>query len=146
MTYADTSFLVSLYLCDANTERAVKLAESMDASYPMTPFLRLELRNAVRLAAFRKMIAPRQAAAILGDIDDDRRGGFLADTAVAWTELLDQAEALSSRHTVKTGVRALDIVHVATAVTLRADRFLTFDTRQGKLAGQAGLTVLPPTQ
>lgn len=143
MTYADTSFLASLYIEDANTDRAVELAEGGHGSYPLTPFLRLELRNAVRLAAFRKMIASRQATDILQDIEDDRQGAFLADTPAAWTELLERAEMLSAGHTAKTGIRTLDLIHVATAVTLGVDTFLTFDARQRALALKVGLKVLP---
>lgn len=37
----------------------------------------------------------------------------------------------------------LDILHIAAAIILRADTFLTFDKRQAKLAAAAGLRVAP---
>ncbi|MDO8539946.1 MAG: hypothetical protein Q7S40_05845 [Opitutaceae bacterium] len=37
------------------------------------------------------------------------------------------------------GVRALDLLHVAAAITIRATRFLTCDGRQLALAKAAGL-------
>jgi hypothetical protein len=43
------------------------------------------------------------------------------------------------------GGSALDILHVACALILRADTFLTFDKRQAKLARAAGLSVAPNT-
>jgi hypothetical protein len=41
------------------------------------------------------------------------------------------------------GVRYLDMLHVSAALLLNAPRFLTFDTRQGKLAQAVGLQVKP---
>ena len=143
MMYADTSFLASLYLNDANTSRAVDTAQGAAAPYGLTPFTRLELANAVRLATFRKMITPAQEREVFRDIEKDRGAGFLADTPVAWSEILDQAETLSAKHTAKTGIRTLDLLHVAAAIVLGAESFLTFDDRQRTLAKRAGLKVQP---
>jgi hypothetical protein len=41
------------------------------------------------------------------------------------------------------GVRSLDILHVAIAMSLGARTFLSFDDRQRALATRAGLTVVP---
>ena len=64
MTYADTSFLASLYLADANTPKAIKLAQSGTGPYALTLFSHLELSNAVRLACFRGMINNQQATGL----------------------------------------------------------------------------------
>ncbi len=53
-----------------------------------------------------------------------------------------QARLLISRWTARLGTRTLDILHVAAALTLRADAFHTFDERQRKLAKAAGLRVV----
>jgi predicted nucleic acid-binding protein len=42
------------------------------------------------------------------------------------------------------GTRSLDVLHVATAVTLGAKHFVTYDERQGALAKVVGLTLLAP--
>jgi predicted nucleic acid-binding protein len=44
--------------------------------------------------------------------------------------------------TARIGTRSLDLIHVAAAIVLRADVFHTFDDRQRKLAGAAGLVVV----
>ena len=41
------------------------------------------------------------------------------------------------------GIRTLDSLHVACALELRADRFWTFDDRQGRLAEIVGLNTNP---
>ena len=54
-----------------------------------------------------------------------------------------RAEQLSAQHTGKTGRRAFDILHVATALELEAKQFLTFDGGQSALAKAVGLKVKP---
>lgn len=46
---------------------------------------------------------------------------------------------LSALHTEELGVRSVDILHVAAALVLGLEVFLTFDTRQRALARLAGL-------
>jgi len=50
---------------------------------------------------------------------------------------------LSAGYSAILGCRTLDIIHVAAAFVLGAKEFVTFDTRQGALAKQAGLVVKP---
>jgi predicted nucleic acid-binding protein len=55
-----------------------------------------------------------------------------------WT----RARELARRHTAALGCRALDALHVASALALAADDFYTFDRNQADLARAAGLRVL----
>ena len=52
-----------------------------------------------------------------------------------------RAEALGRRHTEALGARGMDILHVASALALKAGRFVTFDEKQRELARLAGLNV-----
>jgi predicted nucleic acid-binding protein len=54
-----------------------------------------------------------------------------------WT----RARELARRHAPALGCRALDALHVASALTLAADNFYTFDRDQAKLARAVGLRV-----
>ena len=56
-----------------------------------------------------------------------------------WADVQNIAERLSSQHTLAGGHRALDILHVATALHLGVDEFLTFDQNQRALAAAEGL-------
>ena len=56
-------------------------------------------------------------------------------------DIVRQAKRLSGMYTAEKGHRAFNILHVATAVSRRADRFLTFDANQRKLAEAEGLRV-----
>jgi predicted nucleic acid-binding protein len=53
--------------------------------------------------------------------------------------MFERAQALAGKHTGRLGVRSLDILHVAVALELQAEAFLTFDRRQARLARAEGL-------
>jgi hypothetical protein len=54
---------------------------------------------------------------------------------------LSEAERLSAGHSELIGTPSLDILHVAGALVLGAEQFVTLETRQATLARAAGLRV-----
>ena len=138
--YADTSFLVSLYVQDANSARAVADAPKR-LPICFTPLLEHELRNAIRLCVFRRQITTTQREKALHDIESDKTEGVLHTVPLDWPKAWKHAEALGRRHTEALGARGMDILHVASALALKAGRFVTFDERQLELARLAGLEV-----
>jgi hypothetical protein len=78
--YADTSFLVSLYLPDVHSPVAWAAMKSRPHLY-LTPLHELELVNAVQLAVFRKLIRRTEAKAVLRNFELDR-GGLFALTPI----------------------------------------------------------------
>ncbi len=137
-TYADTSYLVSLCLRDANSVRAAEAAAEVLPAY-LTPLLEHELRNAIRLCAFRRQISSSQREEVLHDLEQDKAAGLFHLAPLDWPKAWKHAEALSRRHTEALGVRGMDILHVASALALKARRFVTYDERQRELARLAGL-------
>ena len=103
----------------------------------------LEIRNALRLKRHRKELTESQLRGALRSLQDDIDSGFLGAEDQDLHELFVQAESLSAEHTVSTGVRSLDVLHVAAALILMTDEFVSFDRRQRSLAAKAGLKVLP---
>lgn len=138
--YADTSFLVSLYIQDANSGKAAADAAKL-LPICLTPLLEHELRNAVRLCVFRRQITTTQREKALHDLESDKAAGVLHTVPLDWPKALKHAEALGRRHTEVLGARGMDILHVASALVLKADRFVTFDERQRELARLAGLEI-----
>ena len=57
--------------------------------------------------------------------------------------MLDDFQKLSSL-TPRFGCRTLDILHVACALQIKPDLFVTFDSRQQQLAEEAGLATSNP--
>ncbi len=141
--YADTSFLLSLYLEDDHSPKATALMQSLKGPLPLTPLHRLELRNAIRLAVFRGQVSRLQRDGALQNVEEDLEDGILLQTSMDWTHVLREAERLGAGHTESLGNRSLDILHVASALVLEATHLLTFDDRQRKLAEELGLKVRP---
>lgn len=143
VVYADTSFLYSLYGHDANSEQARTMGNSLKVPLAFTPLQRHELRNAFRLAVFRKVMTLERCEAVLAEIETDTKTGVLVETPVSWAEAYTEAEALSAAHSKTLGTRGFDVLHVAAAIALGTRNFLTFDARQKSLAVKAGLKVKP---
>jgi predicted nucleic acid-binding protein len=59
--YADSSFLVSCYLPDANTPQAKTYLDGHDLPLAFTALHDLEVRNALRLGVFRGVLQNRHS-------------------------------------------------------------------------------------
>jgi predicted nucleic acid-binding protein len=138
MVYADTSFLFSIVLHDSNTVRTVAYLKEHPTSLALTPWQKCELNNAVRLSVWRGNCSESVAKAALGKIDADLAVGNLEEIPLVWPDVLMIADELGERLTSILGVRTLDLLHVAAAVSLKAKAFLTYDGRQVALARAAG--------
>jgi predicted nucleic acid-binding protein len=141
IAYADTGFLVSLYVADDHSKTATELVKS-DPLFILTPLVETEFVNAIERQVFRKQLTRQEAQAVLSEFAANQRAGAMRSERLpedVWTD----AMALSRRHTAKLGVRTLDALHVAAARAFKPDVFFTFDKRQSQLAKAEGLRVLP---
>jgi predicted nucleic acid-binding protein len=139
--YADTSFLVSLYTPDANSAQAASRMQEMQSPTIVTQFGELELINAIHLRLFRHELPAAKIRAAYAAFRDDVAGGILS--VVPTTDAMyAEARRISRRWTKTLGTRTLDVIHVASALVLRADPFHTFDDRQRRLARAVKLTTL----
>ena len=141
VTCADTSFLFALYGNDHHTPRALAWMKSQRKALAITSLNEYELGNALRFAEFRKVISSGEAALYWADFEADRASGRLQLHVCNLADVMHEAKRLSAKYTLKGGHRGFDILHVASALVLKADRFLTFDSNQKKLAQAEGLMV-----
>ena len=141
--YADSSFLVSCYVSDANTPRAKAYLLQAGESLVFTAWHALEVRNAFKLGVFRGLFAAADANAAWANLETDMRSGRLTKKSVNWPVVLRVAARFSKRHSATVGTRSLDILHIAAAKALRAVEFVSFDGRQKTLAAMVGLKVAP---
>jgi len=141
--YADSSFLVSCYLLDANTSTAKAYLSATGAPLPFTALHVLEVRNAFELGVFRGFLSTSDAKAAWANLETDLRSARLVRTTVKWPAAFRRAATLSEQHAAATGTRSLDILHVATAKSVRALEFVSFDSRRRAMALAAGLLVAP---
>lgn len=143
MIYADSSFLVSLYLRDANSVAASGEMKSNPQEIALSRIAGLEVKNAFRLAVFRGWITTAQESRVQTLFDLDSSGGFLRPIPFSSDDIFAEAERLSTTHTAISGNRSLDVLHVACALLTELKGFASFDARQRKLAGKVGLRVVP---
>jgi predicted nucleic acid-binding protein len=130
-----------IYLTQSDSQRALAFMRVFREPLPFTPLHRHELRNALRLAVFRKEIDTARRQEAFADIESDLDEGILTHVPIAWTNAFREAEQLGEDHTEKLGVRGMDLLHVGVSQVLGVKRFLTFDSRQADLARAAGLDV-----
>jgi predicted nucleic acid-binding protein len=138
--YADTSFLASLYIFDGNSARAAARIESATLPISLTLFNEVEITNAFYLRLFRKEVDPTQVRAAQSLFQEDIENGIFEIRPLS-SAVFDRAQRLAEKHTQRLGTRTLDVLHVASALVLRADTLYTFDAKQGKLAQAEGLVV-----
>jgi predicted nucleic acid-binding protein len=140
--YADSSFLVALYLQEPHSDPAAAFMRSHGRALAFTPWHRLEVRNAIRLAVFHGFIDSRQARTQLKQLDTDLSEETVVVHAPAdWVTVLRRAEKIGAAHNEIIGCRSSDLFHIAAAVEMEAELFVTFDARQKKMAQAAGLKV-----
>jgi len=109
---------------------------------PFTPWHRLEVRNAIRLAVFHRAIDAHQGRTQLKQVETDLRDETLiVHVSIDWVMTLREAEKLGAAHNESIGCRSSDLFHIAAAMEWGADHFLTFDERQKKMAIAAGLAI-----
>ena len=142
--YADSSFIVALYVQQQSSPKAIAFMERYGQALPFTPWHRLEVRNALRLAVCQQVMDLLQAKTQLKQIDADlKEQSLLVHQAIDWTDVLREAEKLGANHNQIIGCRSADLFHIAAARQLGCEQFLTFDIKQTAMAKAAGLAVKP---
>jgi len=137
MIYADTSFLVAAYVVDLHSQVVVNRLIAKP-HICCTPFSRSEVSNAVFRQAFLRKLTFAEALRAWKSFETDRRGAAwdcVEFPDQAWETCID----LARKHGPALGVRNLDLLHVACALELKAQKFWTFDDRQARLAEAVGL-------
>src|ERR1035437_9198745 len=135
--YADTSFLVSLYLPDRHTSEVERRLSSRPSLW-MTPLHVAECTHAIEQHVFRKAITRSEADRALQRFHEYRAQNVWREASLP-DQAFEVCAQLAQRHAARLGVRTLDTLHVAAALELKAEHFWTFDGRQAKLALAAGL-------
>ena len=149
--YADSSFILRLVVSEADSPQVI--AEYRRLTSPKLFFLplhALEVRNAIRQRAFhqRRSIASgdrqhvaREREAALARLEHLVARRALLEVSVDMDAALTRASSLSAAHSERLGARAIDLLHVACALTLDSELFMTTDGRQAQLAKAEGLKV-----
>ena len=148
MVYVDTSVIVKLYIKETYSQEASAWISANNEAIPKTIFHELEFSNAIRLKQFRNEMSNREAGIVFQRFNKHEKESIFYRPQINWSDAFTRSLELSKNHTKTTGSRSLDIIHVASALSMGADRFFTFDEKQSQLASAAGLqtvTSIPST-
>lgn len=103
-------------------------------------FGEFEFTNAISWRVFRKQLLMSEHQAVLDMFRRDVQSGAIRVVPLP-TAAFARAKQIALSHSPSLGARALDVLHVASAMVLNAGAFYTFDTKQAKLASALGLHV-----
>jgi predicted nucleic acid-binding protein len=147
--YADTSFLVQLLTQEAGTKAAV--ADYRRLGRPrlfLLPLHHLEITNAIQQRVFRQRhtLPSWEHSAIKRERDTSFALLEKYITRRAFIEITHDMETtfelgrrLSAKYADRLGCRGIDTLHVALAIELGCNVFLTADRVQGALAREEGM-------
>jgi predicted nucleic acid-binding protein len=144
-TYVDPSALLKLYVHEPESAAMSAWRIRTKGALPLSEHGRLEIVNGICLAAFRKTISAEAMHDALASFDEDLADRRYVHADVLWRATLRRAGEVSRAHTATVGCRALDVLHVATALELGLRTLVTFDRRQQQLARVSGLKVVTPS-
>ena len=141
-SYLDTSFLLKLYIDEADSPLAFKLLGRSGARPMISSLSEVEMSSSLhRLSASRRGFDETLLGPAYAMFRSDRSAETYDVVAIDDT-VFELARLLGEAHGRTLQVRALDILHVAAAMRYGAAAFGTFDQRQAKLARVVGLRVL----
>ncbi len=142
MIYLDTSAFLKLYLREKSSEFVQRYVEGQDQPVPIVDVLEWEFANALRLKVFWHELDDATVEHLLARFDNRLRRGQYAAVEIDVTRRTKDLRHILL-HTPTAGSRTLDLLHVATAMQLSPEYFLSFDDRQRSIAESVGLQVLP---
>jgi predicted nucleic acid-binding protein len=145
LVYLDTSAIIKLYFKEEYSLETSNWVRKNGKAIPLTSFHELEFLNAVNLKQFRKEFIKEDADSVVSKFKKHEEQGIFFRPQLDWTDIFEISFNLSLNFTRTIGSRSLDILHIASALSIKAGKFLTFDDRQARLASLAGIKIVKLT-
>jgi predicted nucleic acid-binding protein len=148
--YADTSFIVAArFGLDTLHGEAVRFyAKFSEELWLWSPWHRVEACNTIRQLARnrdrRRGLSAAEAKALIRRLEDDVRCDYLLHMEADWRDVMRTASEISIGNAFDRACPGTDLLHVAYALELSAELFVTFDRDQLELAKAAGLKSVMP--
>lgn len=98
-----------------------------------------EFYSSLLTAEFSGQLSADDALLAQARYGTDLRQGKIQLAPVELESVLREAKSLARQYSSRYGLRTFDVLHVASALVTGAERFLTFDRVQQKLAVAEGL-------
>ncbi len=142
--YYDTGVLLKLYTTEPESPAVQELVTSRGRAITVTDLHVTEAMSALKLKAFRGECEQVDSDRAISAIEEDIHSRVLRSRALDWPAVWAKCQVLVRTQSGRLGTRALDALHVASALVLHATELITTDTRQAELAKACGLTVTHP--
>lgn len=148
--YADTSFLVGYSVWnDTNASAATSFYEErQDETWWWSPWHRVEVFNSIRqltrIKERKRALLVEEAKRIIRNLEEDVRCRYFEHIETDWRDVLRTSQEISLGNAFVRDCPATDLLHVAYAIEVGTDLFVTFDASQCELANQEGLAAVMP--
>lgn len=139
MTYADTSFLVALYLKEERSAKALHYLAEHPKPLTITFWNEIEILNAFSLNVHFARITETERKQAEHRWNEDIALGYFNLKSIPEEKIIFHSKKIIARHHSKIPARSLDLIHIASALAIKSTHFLSFDQRQSKLAQLCGL-------
>jgi predicted nucleic acid-binding protein len=142
--YADTSWWMA-FKCEADPlhGHATRLFDRHEEAYVVwTPWQRVEVFNTYRQMERQGLVLKGESARGIRLLEKEIRLGYWPHQEFDWEDAVRQACELSAAAGLRQTVRGMDLFHIAVALEIGADVFMTFDQDQADLARVAGLELV----
>jgi predicted nucleic acid-binding protein len=149
--YPDSSFVVACRVPhDTWHEVAIGFFEKhQEESWLWSPWHRVEVFNTLRQLPrhpdAKRSMSEAEAKALIHRLENDVRCGYFLHLEADWRDVLRTASEISVANAFARACPGTDLLHVAYAVELAAEAFVSFDDEQLELAGAAGLRAMRPS-
>ena len=147
--FADTSFLFAFYFPRAGSEQVIQKMEATRESPVISSLVRYEFQQAVWFKVWLHSngqasgVTQQTAQSVLAAFDLDLEQGVWQVVDAGFDPLLARAESLVFAHTLRSGARSMDLLHLAAALETGAQELLSFDHNQRQIALAENLVVFP---
>ena len=141
--YGDTSWwLALLYRGDIHHTQAIKLLDSdPERDILWTPWQRVEVFNGLHQMERLRYLMLGEARQAIRRVEQNVYVGRWRHIEFSWIDATRKACHIAETLGPTLAIRGMDLFHVAVALTVRAEAFVTFDGDQAQLAMAAGLTL-----
>jgi predicted nucleic acid-binding protein len=140
--YLDTSAFLKLSVRETESVVVEDLVTSQYDPLPVWDMLRAEITNAIYLKEFWGDLDSKETKELRKLFEDRLTRGQYFVPEVDRDFLMNTFVDLA-RHTPDFGCRTMDTLHVACALQVAPASFVSLDSRRRRLAGHAGMRVLP---
>ena len=142
MIYLDSSSLVALYYPEAKSDQILAYLRKTKLPIAFTWLHELEFTNGLQQKLFRGETGEASVNATLNLLLRDKENNVFDQRAIPWPTVFQTTLRLSRTYSPIFGTRTLDLLHVAAAIALEAEEFMTSDERQAKVAAKESLRLV----